>query len=107
MEDSPPARARGRPGNGGGGLGAPRRNAGSFFLVVAALVLVGNFFPDEQVRSYTVSIWLVFFLLMIADSIVLGRRIKKKVLERFPNGDHKMKGLVWYGISRADRKSVV
>ena len=78
-----------------------RRNAGSFFLVVAALVLVGNFVPDEQVRSYTVSIWLVFFLLMIADSIVLGRRIKKKVLERFPNGDHKMKGLVWYGISRA------
>ena len=78
-----------------------RRNAGSFFLVVAALVLIGNFVPDEQVRSYTVSIWLVFFLLMIADSIVLGRRIKKKVLERFPNGDHKMKGLVWYGISRA------
>jgi cation transport ATPase len=78
-----------------------RRNAGSFFLVVAALVLIGNFVPDEQVRSYTVSIWLVFFLLMIADSVVLGRRIRKKVLARFPNGDHKMKGLVWYGISRA------
>ena len=78
-----------------------RRNAGSFFLLVAALVLIGNFVPNEQVRSYTVSIWLVFFLLIIADSIVLGRRIKKKVLERFPNGDHKMKGLVWYGISRA------
>jgi cation transport ATPase len=78
-----------------------RRNAGSFFLLVAALVLIGNFVPNEQVRSYTVSIWLVFFLLIIADSIVLGRRIKKKVLERFPNQDHKMKGLVWYGISRA------
>ncbi len=78
-----------------------RRNAGSFFLLVAALVLIGNFVPDERVRSYTVSIWLVFFLLMIADSVVLGRRIKKKVLERFPNGDHRMKGLVWYGISRA------
>ena len=78
-----------------------RRNAGSFFLVVAALVLIGNFVPNEQVRSYTVSIWLVFFLLIIADSIVLGRRIKKSVLERFPNQDHKMKGLVWYGITRA------
>jgi cation transport ATPase len=78
-----------------------RRNAGSFFLLVAALVLIGNFVPNEQVRSYTVSIWLVFFLLIIADSIVLGRRIKKKVLERFPKQDHKMKGLVWYGISRA------
>jgi hypothetical protein len=78
-----------------------RRNAGSFFLIVAGLVLIGNFVPNEQVRSYTVSIWLVFFLLIIADSIVLGRRIKKKVLERFPNQDHRMRGLVWYGISRA------
>ncbi len=78
-----------------------RRNAGSFFLLVAALVLIGNFVPNEQVRSYTVSIWLVFFLLIIADSIVLGRRIKKEVLERFPDHDHRMKGLVWYGISRA------
>jgi cation transport ATPase len=78
-----------------------RRNAGSFFLLVAALVLVGNFVPNEQVRSYTVSLWLVFFLVIIADSIVLGRRIKKTVLERFPNQDHKMKGLVWYGITRA------
>jgi hypothetical protein len=78
-----------------------RRNAGSFFLLVAALVLIGNFVPNAQVRSYTVSIWLVFFLLIIADSIFLGRRIKKTVLERFPNQDHKMKGLVWYGISRA------
>ena len=78
-----------------------RRNAGSFFLFVAALVLVGNFVPNEQVRSYTVALWLVFFLLIIADSIFLGRRIKKTVLERFPNQDHRMKGLVWYGISRA------
>ena len=78
-----------------------RRNAGSFFLVVAALVLIGNFVPNEQVRSYTVSIWLVFFLLIIADSIVLGRRIRKKVLERFPGQDHRMRGLIWYGVSRS------
>ena len=78
-----------------------RRNAGSFFLLVAALVLLGNFVPNEQVRSYTVSLWLVFFLVIIADSVVLGRRIKRTVLERFPNQDHKMKGLVWYGITRA------
>ena len=78
-----------------------RRNAGSFFLFVAALVLLGNFVPNEQVRSYTVALWLVFFLLIIADSIFLGRRIKKTVLERFPSQDHRMKGLVWYGISRA------
>src|SRR3712207_9122259 len=73
-------------------VGDARRNAGSFFLLVAALVLIGNFVPNEQVRSYTVSIWLVFFLLIIADSIVLGRRIKKKVLERFPRSEERRVG---------------
>jgi hypothetical protein len=78
-----------------------RRNAGSFFLVVAALVLVGYFIPSPAVQSYTVFLWFLFFLVIIADSVFLGRRIKRTVLERFPNQDHKMRGLVWYGISRS------
>ncbi len=78
-----------------------RRNAGSFFLLVAALVLIGTVVPNAQLRDYTVSIWLVFFAVVIVDSIVLGRRIKRTVLERFPGQDHKMKGLIWYGVSRA------
>jgi DUF3043 family protein len=78
-----------------------RRNAGSFFLVVAALVLVGYFIPNTAVQSYTVFVWFLFFLVIIADSVFLGRRIKRKVLERFPDQDHRMRGLVWYGVSRA------
>lgn len=77
-----------------------RRNAGSLFLVVAALVLVGYFIPNTAVQSYTVYLWFAFFLVIIGDSIVLGRRIKKVVAERFPNAT-RTKGLVWYGISRA------
>jgi cation transport ATPase len=78
-----------------------RRNAGSFFLLVAALVLAGAVVPSPQFQSYTVTLWLAFFLVIIVDSVLLGRRIKKTVLERFPGQDHKMKGLVWYGITRA------
>jgi hypothetical protein len=78
-----------------------RRNAGSFFLVVAGLVLIGYFIPNPAVQSYTVFLWFLFFLVIIADSVVLGRRIKRKVLERFPNDDHRMRGLIWYGISRS------
>ncbi len=78
-----------------------RCNAGSFFLLVAGLVLIGYFVPSAQFQSYTVSIWLVFFLLIIVDSVFLGRRIKKTVLERFPGQDHRMKSLVWYGVTRA------
>ncbi len=44
-------------------------------------------------------LWFAFFLVIIGDSFVLGRRIKKKVAERFPAA--RTKGLVWYGISRA------
>jgi hypothetical protein len=77
-----------------------RRNAGSLFLVVAALVLVGYFIPNTAVQSYTVYLWFAFFLVIIGDSVVLGRRIKRVVAERFPNAT-RTRGLVWYGISRA------
>jgi hypothetical protein len=78
-----------------------RRNAGSLFLVVAALVLIGYFIPNPAVQGYTVFVWFAFFLVIIADSFVLGRRIKRTVLERFPNNQESMRSLIWYGVSRA------
>jgi hypothetical protein len=78
-----------------------RRNAGSFFLVVAALVLVGYFIPNKSVQGYTVFVWFAFFLVIIGDSYLLGRRIRKIVTERFPDHKESMRSLVWYGVSRA------
>jgi hypothetical protein len=78
-----------------------RRNAGSLFLVVAALVLVGYFIPNSSVQGYTVFVWFAFFLVIIGDSFVLGRRIRKVVTERFPDHPESMRSLVWYGVSRA------
>ena len=78
-----------------------RRNAGSFFLPVAALVLVGYFIPNPAVQNYTVFVWFLFFLVIIVDSVFLGRKISRTVRQRFPDQPHRMKGLVWYGISRA------
>jgi hypothetical protein len=53
------------------------------------------------VRNYASFLLFGFFLLMIVDSVVLSRRINRKVAERFPNADSKTRGLVWYGISRS------
>ena len=78
-----------------------RRNVGSLFLAVAAVALVGTFVPSLAVKTYSSFVLFGFFLLLIVDSVVLGRRIKSAVRTRFPDGDHKMKGLVWYGISRS------
>jgi hypothetical protein len=78
-----------------------RRNLGSLFLPVAALVLVGYFIPNPAVQSYTVFVWFLYFLLIIVDSVFLGRRIRRTVAERFPGQPHRMRSLVWYGASRA------
>jgi hypothetical protein len=76
-----------------------RRNVGSFFLGIAVVALIGNFYPSVLVKTYAYFLLMGFFLLMIVDSFVLARQIKRKVAERFP--DAKTRGLVWYGISRS------
>ena len=78
-----------------------RRNVGSFFLGIAAVALIGNFAPSLLVRSYAFFILLGFFLVLIVDSVVLGRRIKRLLGERFPDGSQNTRGAVWYGITRA------
>ncbi len=75
-----------------------RRNVGSLFLAVAGIALIGTIVPDLTVRTYASFLLFAYFLLLVADSVVLGRRISRTVGERFP--DEKRRG-VWYGISRA------
>ena len=78
-----------------------RRNIGSLFLAVAGVALIGTFVPSVALRNYASFLLFGFFLLLIVDSFVLGRLIKRKVAERFPDGAEKSRGVVWYGISRA------
>jgi hypothetical protein len=78
-----------------------RRNVGSFFLVIAAVALIGTIAPSPIVKNYATLLLLGFFLVMIVDSVILSRRIKSKVAERFPKGDQPTRGVAWYGISRS------
>ena len=78
-----------------------RRNVGSFFLAIAAVALIGTVFPSVVVKNYASLLLFAFFLVMIVDSVVLSRRIKRKVAERFPRNDSSSRGLAWYGISRS------
>ncbi len=63
------------------------------------MALIGTVVPSLTVRSYATFLLFGFFLLLIVDSFVLGRRIKKVVAQRFP--DARTRGVVWYGISRS------
>ena len=78
-----------------------RRNVGSFFLVIAAVALIGTIAPSPVVKNYASLLLFGFFLVMIVDSVILSRRIKRKVAERFPKGDNLGRSLSWYGISRS------
>jgi hypothetical protein len=76
-----------------------RRNVGSFFLVIAAVALIGTVVPNLTIRGYASMLLFAFFLVLIVDSVVLGRRINRAVRERFP--DAPTRGVAWYGISRS------
>ncbi|MBN1092339.1 DUF3043 domain-containing protein [Blastococcus sp. TML/M2B] len=77
-----------------------RRNVGSWFLAIAGVALIGTFVPSAAVRGYASFLLFGFFLLLIVDSVVLNRKIKRALAERFPAGT-KTRGASWYGISRA------
>ena len=48
----------------------------------------------------TIELW-AFFLLAVLDCILLGRRLKKKLAERFGGADKVEKGIPWYAAMRA------
>jgi hypothetical protein len=88
-----------------------RRNIGSFFLLIAGVALIGTIVPSLVVRAYASYVLFGFFLILIVDSVILSRKVKAKVAERFPDGSAKTagtkatgtktKGVVWYAISRS------
>jgi len=78
-----------------------RRNVGSFFLAIAGVALIGTIVPSLLVRNYASFLLFGFFLLLIIDSVVLNRKIKRTLADRFPAGTEKVRGASWYGISRA------
>lgn len=78
-----------------------RRNAGTLFLLSAAVYFVGLIVPSVQVKAAITALWLTVLILLIVDSTVIGFRIRKLMRERFPDSDEKLSRLVFYGATRA------
>ncbi len=95
-----PARDRGPVRKAVRDLVDARRNVGSWFLAIAGVALIGTFVPSATIRGYASFLLFGFFLLLIVDSVVLNRKIKKLLTERFP-AETKTRGASWYGISRS------
>jgi hypothetical protein len=78
-----------------------RRNAGVLFLFVAVVYLAALIVPDVRFRAIAISLWLSVLLLLVVDSVFLALRIRRLVRQRFPETTQSVRGLIFYGVTRA------
>ncbi|MEU8241502.1 DUF3043 domain-containing protein [Actinoplanes missouriensis] len=77
-----------------------RHTVGSWFIAGAVVVLIGSSVPNRTVRDISTLIWALLALAVLVDSILIARKIKKMVRERFPDSSQRMGSLYLYGIMR-------
>ncbi|MEV4623829.1 DUF3043 domain-containing protein [Asanoa sp. NPDC049573] len=79
-----------------------RYTAGTFFFGGALIVLIGsNGAMPDLVRTVATSLWGVLLLAVILDAILIARKIKRLVRERYPKTDQRMGSLYMYAIMRS------
>lgn len=79
-----------------------RRTVGTWFFGGALIVLIGsNQAMPPAVRLASNVVWGALALGVVIDSILISRKIKKLVRERFPNSGERMGSLYLYAIMRS------
>lgn len=79
-----------------------RRTVGTWFFGGALIVLLGsNQAMPPEVRLGSNILWVVLAFALIIDSILISRKIKKLIRERFPNTGQRMGSLYLYAIMRS------
>jgi hypothetical protein len=79
-----------------------RRTVGTWFFGGALVVLVGSAQTmPPVVRLASNLLWGLLAVALVIDSVLISRRIRKLVRERFPNTDQRMSSLYLYAIMRS------
>jgi hypothetical protein len=79
-----------------------RRTAGTYFFGGALIVLIGsNGAMPDLVRTVATSLWGVLLIAVVLDAILIARKIKRLVRERFPKTEQRMGSLYMYAIMRS------
>jgi len=76
-----------------------RINVGEFFLPFIFIVLIVSMTRNQTIAIMSILLMNVIMFVAIIDGWFLGRRIKKRVAEKFPNEN--TKGLALYGFLRS------
>nr|WP_281372856.1 DUF3043 domain-containing protein [Kineococcus aurantiacus] len=79
-----------------------RRNVGEYFLIIAGvslvLSMVASPLKSQVLLLGTTLLIYAMLAVVVVDSVLLGRRIRRAVAAKFPEPE---RGLVSYGITRA------
>jgi Protein of unknown function (DUF3043) len=79
-----------------------RRTAGTWFFVGAIIVFIGSTGAmPYQIQLAANLLWAILALSVVIDSVLISRRIKKRVTEKYPDTTQRMGSLYMYGIMRA------
>jgi hypothetical protein len=79
-----------------------RRSIVTWFFGGALLVLVGsNRGMPPIVQTASTALWLTLALLVAVDSVLICRRVSKRIRTQFPKTDQRMGGLFMYAVFRA------
>lgn len=79
-----------------------RRTVGTWFFAGALLVLIGSARTMPPVVQLVSNLlWAALALGVVLDSVLISRRLRRLVRERFPNTSERMGSLYFYAIMRA------
>jgi hypothetical protein len=80
-----------------------RRHLIGLFMPLALLVLVTMVAPSPAIKYYAAPTTIVILVVMIAEGLLLGRTVIKKVRAKFPEAPDRSLGLGWYSFVRASQ----
>jgi hypothetical protein len=77
-----------------------RRTVGTWFFGGALIVLVGSTVRVPAVQLASNLLWALLAVAVIVDSVLISRKVKRLVKERFPKTQQRMGSLQLYGVMR-------
>jgi hypothetical protein len=77
-----------------------RRTVGTWFFGGALIVLVGSSVRIPIVQLASNVLWLLLAIGVVVDSVLIARKVKSMVKERFPNTGQRIGSLQLYAIMR-------
>ncbi len=78
-----------------------RRNVAGLFMPLALLVVLVILIPSPPVQQYVSLLSMAMLVTMIAEGVLLGRIINRRVRARFPDSKVSPMSLGFYALTRA------